>query len=215
MSEIIRKFYNEHPNFGINSLRRQKINNLIADEIQKGGKKILDIGCATGYVSSLWRVCDNYIIGIDIAEKSIFEAKKHLDEAIVVDLENYPWPAEVTKNKYDIILCAEIIEHLFKPEKLLKYLKRFLAEDGSLIITTPNFLVWSDRIKMLLGYYEVLDKGHIRLFSYKNFKKLLNDCGYKIITEDNLLKPNWLDKFAGFLPTNFFVYQIIAKIKPK
>ncbi|MFH1822957.1 MAG: class I SAM-dependent methyltransferase [Patescibacteria group bacterium] len=214
MSEVIKKFYNNHNAFGINSTRCKNINTLIKDEVAEGDKKILDVGCATGYLSAPLKINRNQVIGIDIADKSIMEASKKLDEAYVVDIENYPWPKQITDCKYDIIFCTELIEHLFAPEKLLAYLKGLLAKDGIIIITTPNFLVWSGRIKMMLGYYEVWDKGHIRLFCYNTLKRLIDKTGFYIDKEDHVIHPK-IPYFIGILRPNLFAYQIVVKLKVK
>ncbi len=213
MSDVIKIFYNEHKEFGINSLRRRNINRLAASTLAGGKKNILDVGCATGFVSSPLRSGGNYVVGIDIAEKAIAQAKEALDEAYVFDIEQYPWPDFISHRTYDLIMVSEVIEHLFDQRALLAQVKKLLASQGKIIITTPNFLVWSDRIKMLLGIYTVLDPGHIKMLSYREFRKLCKDESLSIVAEDHIWKPNWIERFAWFLPPNLFAYQIIVKVR--
>jgi len=213
MSNVIENFYDQHPEFGVNSTRRRKIEELIETEIDNnGGKRILDIGCASGYLTSKYSN-NNQVIGIDISERSVRKAREVLNEAHRVNLEEYPWPDEVIKRKYDIIICGELIEHLFAPENLIKYLKDLLGEKGAIILSTPNFLYWTDRIKMLLGYYEITDKGHIRLFSYKSILKMLDGLGFEIIKENHTIDDRIPERIGNVFPA-LFAHQFVVKIKP-
>lgn len=183
----------------------------MVSEIKNGDKNILDVGCATGYLSKNYKK-GNYVVGIDISEKAIGAAKQELNDAYVVDIEKYPWPNQIVNRKYDIILCTELIEHLFSPEELIKYLASLLNLNGKIIISTPNLLVWSNRIKMFLGYYENFDKGHIRMFSYKTLKNLIFNCGLFIEKEDRVIHPK-IPQFIGRKLPNAFAYQIVLSVK--
>ena len=217
MNNQLSQYYNQKQDYGINSLRRQKINALAAAEIKSGHQNILDLGCAGGYVSKDWRTNGNQVIGLDISERSVSQAKKVLDQAFLFDLEAGDWPESIRDDKFNLILSAEILEHLFSPKDFLERLKPMMADNGIIIITTPNFLVWNNRIRLLLGRYgpkEIFyDPGHIHLFSYHSLKWLLHDLDFKIIAEDNIWYPNYLEKFAHILPPNLFVYQAIIKLK--
>ena len=219
MNSIIKQYYNQRDDYGVNSLRRKKINNLASQKINQGNLKILDLGCAGGYLSQAWKIKNNFILGIDIAEKSIQQAEKTLDQVYLADLENYDWLNKIQEKKFDIILCAEILEHLFDPQKFLIKLKDILQPDGCIILTTPNFLVWNNRLRIFLGHYghkEVFnDLSHIHLFSYNSLKKLLAKLNFQVVEEDNLWYPNYLEKLPKLLPANLFVYQIILKVKLK
>jgi len=217
MNQVVKNYYDQRNDYGINRLRRKKINSLVQNEINQGNKYILDLGCASGYLAGAWRE-NNYLIGADIAQQPIVQAKNILNEAYLFDLESADWPLAITNKKFDIILCAEILEYLFNPQDFLLKLKKLLNLNGYLIITTPNFLVWHNRWRMVLDQYGAKelfnDYGHIHLFSYNSLQKLLHQVSLKIIGENNLWHPNYLEKFAKILPPNLFVYQAILKVKP-
>lgn len=212
MSNIIQKFYSDKV-YGINSLRRRKIDSLVTSFFSEKKITILDVGCTTGYVSRPFKDIGHYVVGVDISEKSILEAKNVLDEAHVVDVEQYPWPHDVTKRKYDLIMLTEVFEHLFDQKALLRQFQKMLVPGGYVLITTPNFLVWSDRIKMMLGFYENKDMGHIHMVSYRSFKSIVESEGFSIVATNHVMKPNWLDRFRSFVSANFFAYQIVALLK--
>jgi len=142
-----------------------------------------------------------------------------LDGAYQMDIETDPWPQEILDNKPDAIICGEMIEHLFDQDAFLEKLKQITKPDTQIIFTTPNFLLWSSRIRMLFGRYsdrEVLfDKSHIHLLSYLGLKKLLFKHGYEILEENHIYHPNYLEIIKMFLRPNLFAYQSIVKTKLK
>jgi len=216
MSQIIKKYYNQITSYGMNSFRRKKILNLINIDNLKN-KRILDMACASGYLARELKQSNNYVAAIDISEENISKVKHQIDKTVVLDIENEDWPTEFINNKFDIIIAGEIIEHLFDQENFLKKIKQLLKSDSILIMTTPNFLLWNNRLRMFFGQYgekEVLyDKSHIHLLSYYGFKKLLEKSAFNIVAEDNIWYPNKLEKVKKFLPPNLFIFQSIFKLK--
>lgn len=214
---IVKKYFESMGHqYGINKLRKRKALGLALTEGLEG-KNILDIGCASGYLARELKRDHNFVAGVDISEKHITEAKKVLDEAYALDIENDPWPVSLVEKKFDIIICGEVIEHLFDQDAFLEKVKILLRPSGKLIMTTPNFLLWNSRIRMLFGQFgfkEVLyDKSHIHLMSYRGFHEKIIQHGYRIMAEDNVWYPNWLERWKKFLPPNLFVFQTITKLE--
>lgn len=216
-NSTIKNFFNDAgPRYQINSLRKQKILSL-AIEDGLSGKNILDIGCASGFLYKDLKRPDNRVIGADISETAIAEAKKSIDAAFCLDIENDPWPEEFTKQPFDLIICAEIIEHLFDQDNFLEKIKKILKPSGKVIISTPNFLTWNNRLRMLFGQFglkEMLyDKSHIHLLSYNGLREKTRQHGFKIERESHIWYPNWLEKIRRVLPPNLFVFQTIVKLR--
>lgn len=202
--------------FGMNKSRKKCILDL-ASNIKD--KKILDVGCGLGLLGKDLKEKGNYVVGIDVSNKIVEIARKELDEVLIVDLESNDWPSELLKEQFDLIIAAEIVEHLLYPEKLLKKLGNLLKEDGQLIVTTPNFLVWSNRIKMLFGKFVYQEGGfwcrdHIHFFTLPELKKTLEDGGWQIIKENHLRHPK-IPNFLNKLWPSLFTFQLIVKVKKK
>lgn len=181
----LKKYYNEiRTDYGINNLRRRKILEL-AKASGLSGRRILDLGCASGYLAKELKQADNFVAGLDISEKSIRGLKDILDKSQVFDIERDDWSPEFIDNKFDLIICAELLEHLFGIDGSLQRLKEVLKADGKIIISTPNFLLWNNRARMLLGHYgekEIFyDWGHIHLMSYNGLKKKLAKNNFNLI----------------------------------
>jgi len=206
----IEHYYNEvRTDYGINSLRRRKVLRLAKAE-PYAHARILDIGCSGGYVSRELKTETNFIAGLDIAQSSVEAAKRVLDDARVFDVEREPWPEEFLHHPFNIIICAELIEHLFDPRAFLRRLHEIIWPDGAVILTTPNFLVWNNRLRMLLGRYgskEVfLDQGHIHLFSYHGIMDVVREEGFHVTAEDSLWYPNWTERIC-----NLRIYESVGR----
>lgn len=196
-------------NYGIASTRLKKILGLVNGIY---GKKVLDIGCAKGHVGSRIRAMGNYVVGVDISEPVIVEAAKVLDRAVVFDLEG-DWPD--LKEKFDLALLPEVLEHVFNPIEVLKKVSSQLKDGGEIIVTTPNILAWTNRANMLFGNFEytdqgLMDFGHIRFFTYKYLNKVLKDNGFSLVTENHIIFPGKLTKLLKFWPS-LFATQFVVK----
>jgi len=84
------------------------------------------------------------------------------------------------QDKFDIVVCGELIEHIENPGLMLDGIKRFMHNESLLIITTPN--PWSnERIKLIKsGKLENLwlNKEHVCWYSFETLKQLLDRKGY-------------------------------------
>jgi len=196
-------------------------------KIIDSGHKILDVGCSEGYLGELLKNKGNLVYGIEISSNAAEKAIKVLDDVIVGNIEqiDLPWPKEF----FDIIICADIIEHLFEPEKVLTKLRMLLKREGRLIASIPNVANYWIRKELLLGRFEyqnsgLLDRGHIRFFTYDSAKKMLVDAGFEIINVDAkielpaiLFYPGKILKFIPCLTRKcfpkLFGYQFLFVVK--
>lgn len=205
-------YYNEKSiNYGIAHTRLKRIMELVGKE---SGRRVLDIGCARGYVGSRIKSLNNYVLGIDISEMAIKEASNVLDKAIAFNLEE-KWPD--LGDVFDLAILPEIVEHVFDPVRVLKKVSHNLNPDGCVIITTPNILLWTNRIKFLFGNFKytdqgLMDFGHIRFFTYEYLKSVLEDSGFKIVEEKHIIFPGKLTKILKLWPS-MFATQFIVKAK--
>ncbi|HBM45762.1 MAG: Methionine biosynthesis protein MetW [Parcubacteria group bacterium GW2011_GWF2_38_76] len=212
---IFKKYYNrDNAEYGSTSSRIRKILSFF-DGIK--GKKVLDVGCAGGHLGTEIKKLGNEVTGIDISDVLIKEAEKVLDKAIVVDVqeENIPF----NEGYFDIVILSEVIEHLFFPEITLEKIKNVLKKDGRLIITTPNLLVFSNRVRIFFGNFEYTEKGiiipeHIRFFTHDSLIKFLNKNGFEVVRENNIIHPK-IPEFLGKLFPNLFTYQMVIEFKFK
>ena len=208
MSSIFDYYNKKIIPFGINGRRRKTTLSLL-EGIKN--KKVLDIGCASGYIGAVLKKQGNYVVGIDITKKDIAKAKKSLDKAYVFDIENDN--TKILGRGYDLIVMIEVIEHLFDPEKAIAKFLPLLKSDGKVLISTPNFVQIYNRIKIFFGIFEyneetVVNKSHIHFFTRPTFLKLISELGLDIIKEENVILPETFSFVLKFFP-NLFSHQII------
>lgn len=183
------------------------------------GKSVLDIGCARGYLGrTLKDKGASYVVGTDISESALIESRQVLDETYVFNLDG-EWPADLEAKRFDIVIMAEVLEHVFNPVGVLKKIRRILKEEGSLIITTPNFMTWTNRARFIFGNFKYQDQGmfdfgHIRWFTYSYLKKVLTDSGFDIAKEEHIIFPGKLTNILKFWPA-LFAFQFVLKARKK
>jgi ubiquinone/menaquinone biosynthesis C-methylase UbiE len=211
----ISTYYNKPSvTYGVSNQRKRSIIDLCGEV---AGKKILDIGCGSGELGRDLKKRGAVVMGVDISEASVRRAQKVLDQVFLLNLEadQLPFGGDL----FDVVILSEVIEHLFFPEKLIEKLKKFMKPDSFVVITTPNFLVFSNRIKMLFGKFEYaetgfFDRGHIHFFTWESLNKMLVDLGLEVVSHLNIFHP----KSPPFLKTfflNLFTYQAVVKAKLK
>ncbi|RMD49523.1 MAG: class I SAM-dependent methyltransferase, partial [Ignavibacteria bacterium] len=86
-------------------------------------------------------------------------------------------------NKFDLIMFADVLEHLIDPEYVLKELKNKLKPGGEIIASIPNIRHWSIFRQLLEGNWNyaehgLLDKTHLRFFTRKTMISLFENAGY-------------------------------------
>lgn len=153
---------------------------------------VLDVGCGRGNLGEfLIRTKKCLVYGIDISEEYAFEAMSRGYEYVaVLDLDRIDrFYVPFRQESFDYIVYADVLEHLKDPLKVLIALKPLLKEHGSIICSIPNVAVWSVRLKLLLGKWEyedygILDRTHLRFFTIRTARKLIEEAGFRIIYED-------------------------------
>ena len=212
---LISEHYSKSISYRMNSTRQRKILELLPDDLR--GLQILDVGSASGYFSKILIDKGAIVTAIDVSNEAILEAKKVVSNAFVVDIESGAGAQVLEGKKFDYIIAGEFIEHLFDPERALRYLGGLLAHSGTLVITTPNILLWSHRIRFLFGKFEyadegVFDKGHLHFFTYNSLVKTTKKCGLEIVRENHSVHPSWFESIGKHLP-NLFAFQLIVSVK--
>jgi SAM-dependent methyltransferase len=84
---------------------------------------------------------------------------------------------------FDVVLYADVLEHLVDPLSELKKAAQFLAPDGVMIISVPNVAHWSVRVNMLRGRFNyaptgIMDATHLRWFTSRTLLQLLKRAGF-------------------------------------
>lgn len=197
----------------------------------KPGESVLDIGCGEGYVSAELKRRGCHIVGCDwrINDKM----REHYDFVFEADLDN-PDFTPVNSQHFDVIMLLDVVEHLKNPEKFMEGLHRWCVVDETrLIITTPNIALFLIRLALLFGQFNygkrgILDKTHIRLFTFGSLAEILRNSGFNIISAQGIPMPfplafgnNWFSHLLLKINTllikinrSLFSYQTAFVVEP-
>jgi 2-polyprenyl-3-methyl-5-hydroxy-6-metoxy-1,4-benzoquinol methylase len=166
-------------------------------------RTVLDVGGGFGALGEEFEKKGNKVCNIDSSEYAIRESQKRISESYIADIANPDkLPPEIKGRKFDVIVFADILEHVYDPYSTLRLFSQFLKEDGKVFISVPNIATWTTRIKILFGNFNykdtgTLDRTHIRFFTKKSIKRLVTAADYKIEKFD--ITPNFAKPFVPFL----------------
>jgi 2-polyprenyl-3-methyl-5-hydroxy-6-metoxy-1,4-benzoquinol methylase len=170
---------------------------------RRSGLRVLDVGCGIGGFSrSLSQ--GNEITGIDVNQKCLQYNTDRLGyRSICLDIER-PW--NLGEEKFDLILCGDVLEHVFDPVGVLHEAANVLSDGGRLIVAIPNVGYWKKRARLLFKgeLSDDLRDEHIRFFNLRLITKALQLAGWQV---KNSVPYSWKEKSAWFerlpLPTLF------------
>lgn len=172
------------------------VNKLISDT---NNLNILDFGCGVGTIDFYLANKGNNILGTDISPDAIRIANQtaknlHLENNIrftTLDILN-----EYKNDKFDLILCNEVLEHLENDLETLILLKKLLKKNGKIMVSVPSLS--APLYKM--GLTTDFDKrvGHLRRYDELTITNLLTNAGYHI---------EQITKNEGIIRNSFFVIK--------
>jgi len=225
-SPLDRYYASTGDQYRMSSTRRERVLSLVDGALQacRGTRvSILDIGIGSAEIAnhcrSRYADDDVYLVGIDLAEHLVRKYAALYDQAFVQSVEEQGWTS-VFDRTFDVIVASELIEHLFRPDVFLTTVGSLLSKKGVLVLSTPNLLLWSQRVKFLLGRQRysdtgVFEWGHIHLFSWGFLSELIGRSGFEIISTHHLLHPNVLNPLHRVLPPGLFAFQFILALRKR
>lgn len=147
--------------------------------------KILDVGCGAGGLGRtlLRQNPSREMYGVEIVEGAAKEAAKVYKKVHVGELESIDFP--YGDGFFDVIIFADVLEHLIDPWSALEGLRKYLNDDGVVISSIPNVGHWSMISALCRGewsYVEsgILDKTHLRFFTKKTIHSMYRNAGFKV-----------------------------------
>jgi O-antigen biosynthesis protein len=147
------------------------------------GKRVLEVGCSSGYLAKPLSECGNCIVGVELDPQAAREAEHWCERVIVGDIETTALPLDPAS--FDVILCGDVVEHLRDPAGVLARLRPFLKPGGSLILSTPNIANWAMRLSLLAGRWRYTDRGfldrtHVHFFTRATLVEAVERAGYRV-----------------------------------
>lgn len=151
-------------------------------ELVGGTKRVLDVGCATGYLARTLAERGCTVSGVECDEESAEEARPYLERLVVGDLETMDLAEAFGDDRFDVIVFGDVLEHVRNPLPVLRGAKALLADRGSVVASIPNIAHGSVRLALLAGRFDyqdlgLLDSTHVRFFTRSSVEDLFREAG--------------------------------------
>jgi 2-polyprenyl-3-methyl-5-hydroxy-6-metoxy-1,4-benzoquinol methylase len=150
--------------------------------VPANAKRVLDVGCGAG--DNAQALAGRMVVdGITLSEREAVLARKFCERVWMYNLE-YGLPAEAGP-EYDVIIASHVLEHLCRPEMLLRGIAKCLAEDGLFIVALPNLLYWKNRWNLLCGRFDyaetgIMDNTHYKWYTFASAGRMLEAQGFVV-----------------------------------
>jgi len=182
---------------------------------------ILDVGCGDGSLLESFISKGALVWGI---EPDLIDSKIASNKGIKVIASNVEAAFQEINLEFDLVLYADVLEHLHNPELILRKTKAFMSSTSRIIISVPNVANISTRIGLLFGKFNytergILDKTHLRFFTQKSLLEMIDGCGFSLIEKRitpipiELFFPNWVP--LSISRSGQQILYFLTKIFPK
>src|SRR5579871_12021 len=176
-----------------------------ARQMVGSNQTVLDIGAGEGFFAQELVADGNRVSGID--NRQLSSEDSPFEQYFTADLEDGIAPVirQLENKRFDRVLLLDVLEHLRNPDQILRQSHEVLKRDGFLIVSVPNIANIYIRLTLLLGRFEysergLLDKTHLRFFTRRTARRLLESNGYSILEEQETVIP--LELVLGWSPKN-------------
>lgn len=155
--------------------------------IREDEREILDIGCGTGSFAQQLSSLGKRVTGVEVDSGKVSSASAFCDLFVQGDIESAETirRLEALGRRYDLLIFSEVLEHLVYPDRILRNLKPFLRENGSLLAVLPNVAFYKTRLTHLRGRWPlrsegIFDKTHLHFFTLETARELVRESGFRI-----------------------------------
>jgi 2-polyprenyl-3-methyl-5-hydroxy-6-metoxy-1,4-benzoquinol methylase len=146
------------------------------------GTSVLDIGTATGTIGRMGRNLGLRFTGIEPNPDWADIARPYYEAIEIGTIETCP---EQYIRENQVIILADVLEHMPDPEQSLKYLINLQSAGTRFVISVPNIANIYIRLSLLMGKFDyteqgILDKTHLRFFTHKTILQMLTKLNLKV-----------------------------------
>lgn len=191
-------------------------------------EKALDVGCSDGTLGMSLREAGREVWGIEQDSEFAEKARARLDRVVCGDATEALGALE--PGGFDLIICADVLEHLPDPWAALRGVHRALTANGHCIVSLPNVQFWTTFTQLgLHGRWPRKDRGvhdrtHLSWFTDKDARQLFADTGFAVdanaanyrFSDDPFRRGNRLARYVAVPPLRrFLAYQNLYRLRPE
>lgn len=151
-------------------------------DLAGGAARVLDVGCWTGEIGAILRQQGAHVSGFEIDQEAAQIAAERLDRVETGDLDRTPLSEVFADERFDAVIFADVLEHVYDPVGVLRDAATLLTPGGRVVISIPNVTHGALRLALAQGRWRttetgLLDHTHIRFFSRDGLHDLLRSAG--------------------------------------
>lgn len=157
---------------------------LLASLPDAGGHRLVDLGCGNGYLTAQFRDAGMDVTGIEGTPTGVACARATWPDIPFIQHDiTGPLPSHL-HGQFDVVVSAEVIEHLPLPRELFARAREALGDAGTVILSTPFHGYWKNVALAVSGKMErhhqaLADYGHIKFFSERTLGAMAAECGFR------------------------------------
>lgn len=143
-------------------------------------RRILDVGCGMGLKLKEFFYDEFEVFGVD-APAAVFEARKEMPKGVFIeeDLQNPRFGLKEHLSKADIIVCADVVEHVADPDAVLNFIREFAGPNTFILLSTPER-------DLLHGPANNQPRNpfHVREWNFSEFAAYLRTSGFEVSSHE-------------------------------
>jgi 2-polyprenyl-3-methyl-5-hydroxy-6-metoxy-1,4-benzoquinol methylase len=160
--------------------------------VPSGAGRVLDLGCSSGALGAALRARDGReVVGVEVDERYAADARARLDRVVVGDLETVDLTALGT---FDVLVCADVLEHLVDPWALLARAAEQVRPGGTVVVSLPNVRFWETFWQVgVRGTWPrrgegIFDRTHLRWFTARDAWALVDGAGFDVVALERVVR---------------------------
>ena len=163
--------------------------------VVRKGSRVLDLGIGSGaFGQQLSQQLSCEVDGVTVNRDEELVARNWYQRIEVLDLDEPGWEARFQPVHYDCIVCADVLEHLTRPELVLAACRRLLRPEGVLLVSIPNASYAGLVADLMHGNFDygnegLMDRTHLRFFTRGSFARLLDSQGWSVEQVERVEQP--------------------------
>lgn len=162
------------------------LRNLACLARERKQQRIFELGCGNGSVARSLTEAGYDVTGVDPSGEGVAQANRYYPSLKLACGSAYDNLAG-RYGQFPIVVSLEVVEHVYFPRKFAATLYDLVEPGGAAIISTPYHGYWKNLALALTGkmdghFTALWDHGHIKFWSFKTLRMLLEEAGFKSVS---------------------------------
>jgi SAM-dependent methyltransferase len=144
--------------------------------------RALDLGCGDGRLTG--ELTASELTAADVSPVALERARRRLPGATKLAELRPDEPLPFGDGEFDLVLCAETLEHVRDLQLLLSEARRVLRPEGTLALTTPAHGRLTGLAILAGGFERRFDplSPHLRFLTRRSLRRLLGELGFEVVS---------------------------------